>query len=235
MKFLSIDSPLMVFLGKVADLMWVNILTILCCIPVITAGAAFTSMHYVCLKIVRDEECYITKDYFKSFKLNFRQATLIWLMMLVLFFIYAADFYLIYKKAVEFPSWMNMLFLGVVILTFLVIIMVFPVLAKFDNTVPQTIKMAALAAVAQLPKTVLSLVVIVAPFVLGAIFYQIIPVVILLGMSVPAFVCALMYNKLFRKIEERYAEQNPAPEEEPEDDGERIFSDAPILPPDPKE
>jgi uncharacterized membrane protein YesL len=235
MKFLSIDSPLMVFLGKVADLMWVNILTILCCIPVITGGAAFTAMHYVCLKIVRDEECYITKDYFKSFKQNFRQATVIWLIMLALFAVYGADFYLIYTKAVEFPTWMNSLFLGVVILTFLVIIMVFPVLAKFDDSLKQILKISALAAVAQLPKTVLSLIVIVAPFVLGIYIYQIIPVVILLGLAVPAFVCALMYNKLFLKIEERHAETNPAPEEEPEDDGVRIFSDTPILPPDEKE
>ena len=55
MKFLDIDSPFMQVMGKVADLMILNLLTIVCCIPIITAGAAFTAMHYQVLKIVRNE------------------------------------------------------------------------------------------------------------------------------------------------------------------------------------
>ena len=84
MKIFDLDSPLMNVLNKMADLMWLNILTLICCIPIITAGAAFTSMHYVALKIVRNEESYITRSFFKSFKTNFRQATLIWLMILLI-------------------------------------------------------------------------------------------------------------------------------------------------------
>jgi len=68
--FFDLDSPLMNVLNKMADLMWLNILTLICCIPVITAGAALTSMHYVALKIVRNEESYITRSFFKSFKTN---------------------------------------------------------------------------------------------------------------------------------------------------------------------
>ena len=74
MKFLEIDSPFMRVLGRIADLMIINFLTILLCIPVVTAGAAFTAMHYVMLKLVRDEEGYIVKQYFKSFKENFVQS-----------------------------------------------------------------------------------------------------------------------------------------------------------------
>ena len=70
MKIFDLDSPLMNVLNKMADLMWLNILTLICCIPVITAGAALTSMHYVALKIVRNEESYITRSFFKSFKTN---------------------------------------------------------------------------------------------------------------------------------------------------------------------
>ena len=83
MKIFDLDSPLMNVLNKMADLMWLNILTLICCIPVITAGAALTSMHYVALKIVRNEESYITRSFFKSFKTNFRQATLIWLLLML--------------------------------------------------------------------------------------------------------------------------------------------------------
>ena len=119
MKFLNIDSPFMQFLGKAADLMWVNILCLLLCLPIFTAGAALTAMHYVCLKIVRDEECYITKAFFKSFKENFVQSTLEWIIMLVMIFIFAGDFYLFYTGAVALPTIIQLItciFLIVVVL-----------------------------------------------------------------------------------------------------------------------
>ena len=55
-KLFNIDSPVMRFLGKVADLMILNLVTLLCCIPVVTIGASLTAMHYVLLKMVRNEE-----------------------------------------------------------------------------------------------------------------------------------------------------------------------------------
>ena len=82
MKIFDLDSPLMQFLNKMADLLWLNILTFICCIPIVTIGASLTAMHYMALKMVRNEECYITRGFFKSFKENFRQATLIWLLLL---------------------------------------------------------------------------------------------------------------------------------------------------------
>ena len=66
MKLFNLDSPLMQALNKVADLMWLSILTLFFCIPIITVGPALTALHYMALKIARDEECYITKDYFKG-------------------------------------------------------------------------------------------------------------------------------------------------------------------------
>ena len=83
MKFFDIDGPLMQGLTKIADLMILNFLTILCCIPVVTAGAAFTALHYMVLKLARNEEGYIAKGFFKSFKENFRQATIIWILVLI--------------------------------------------------------------------------------------------------------------------------------------------------------
>ena len=47
MKFFDLDSSLMQGLNKVADLMFLNLLTLLCCVPVVTAGASFTALHYV--------------------------------------------------------------------------------------------------------------------------------------------------------------------------------------------
>ena len=65
MKIFDLDSPLMQFLNKMADLLWLNILTFICCIPIVTIGASLTAMHYMALKMVGNEECYITRGFSK--------------------------------------------------------------------------------------------------------------------------------------------------------------------------
>lgn len=70
-RIFGLESPFMNFLNRVADLIWLNILTMICCIPVVTIGASLTAMNYVLLKMAKNEEGYITKAFFKSFKSEF--------------------------------------------------------------------------------------------------------------------------------------------------------------------
>ena len=91
-KIFDLDSPVMRFLSRMADLMILNLLMTVCCLPVFTIGAANTAMHYVMLKMVRGEEGYIVKDFFKSFKMNFKQATVIWLIMILFILVFAGDY-----------------------------------------------------------------------------------------------------------------------------------------------
>ena len=73
--FFSMDNKFFTFMGRVADLCILNIICLICCIPIVTAGASITAMYYVTLKMVRNEEAYIVRSFFKSFKENFKQAT----------------------------------------------------------------------------------------------------------------------------------------------------------------
>lgn len=227
MKFFDLDSPLMQVLNKVADLLWLNILTLICCIPIVTAGASLTAMNYMALKIVRNEECYITKGFFKSFKQNFKQATAIWLLFLLAVLILAGDFYIMKNSGIEFNIVIKVV-IGIValILTF-TWMFVFPVLAKFDNTVIRTIKNAFVMSILQFPKTLLMIVMYALPIVLGILVPQAFPICFLFGLSAPAYVAALLYNKFFQKLEDQYiAATTPAEEEgTKEEDEERIFKD----------
>lgn len=229
MKFLNIDSPFMTALGKMADLLWLNILTMICCIPIITAGASLTAMNYMALKIVRNEECYITKSFFKSFKENFKKATLIWLIMLVVAAVLAGDLYIITKAEIELHNIFKTVILIAVVFAVFTAMFVFPVLAKFENTVIRTIKNAFVMSVLQFPKTMLMIVMYVVPPIACMFFLQIFPFVFLFGLSVPAFVSALLYNKFFQKLEDQIAAENAeemknSGENEEEED-ERIFKD----------
>ena len=70
--------------GKLADLMWLNLLVLLCVLPVFTAGASFCAMHYVLLKLHRGEDVSVTKAFFKSLRSNLKQA----LVLSVIFFVF---------------------------------------------------------------------------------------------------------------------------------------------------
>lgn len=225
MKIFDLDSPLMNVLNKMADLMWLNILTLIYCIPIITAGAAFTSMHYVALKIVRNEESYITRSFFKSFKTNFRQATLIWLLILLIAAVLGGDYYIITKSGIQFSSVLVVLIMAAAVLVICTTLYVFPVLAKFDNTIMGTIRNAFIMSILQLPKTVVMFVMAFFPLIIYLVSLRLIPIIFLFGFSLPAYASAMLYNKFFQKLEDQLlSEQEPAPEVSPEED-ERVFHD----------
>ena len=213
MKILDIDGPLMQTMGKIADLMWLNILTLVFSLPIVTAGAALTALHYMALKIVRNEECYITKEYFRAFKQNFRQATLIWLLFLVVAGLLAGDFYIFRESGEKFSGTMQLVILFLTVVTVFTLMFVFPVQAKFENTLLRTIKNAFFISVVQFPKTILMIVLFAIPPVLFVFFPQVIPLVFLLGLSVPAWLSAKLYNKFFQKLEGQMDENAPGGEE----------------------
>lgn len=230
MKLFNLDSPVMRALSRMADLLILNFFALICCIPIVTAGASFTAMHYMCLKMARNEETYVVRGFFKSFKDNFKQATIIWLMCLVVFALLAGDFYLL----MVIPN-LHMVLRVIIFVTAIVVCcaatFVFPVLAKFDNTVKQTIKNAFLISVIQFPKTVVMFIMNWLPWVLMFSVIQIAPLCIFFGLSAPAFASAYLYNGFFKKMEDQIMEVNAPASDAPEEqessgeEDERIFHD----------
>lgn len=200
-KIFDIDSPIMRFMAKVADLMILNILVIISCIPIVTAGAGFTAMHYVLLKMARKEEGYIVKGFFKSFKENLKQATIIWLIVLAFVVVFVGDLLIINYSAVEIPRALVVTLMAVAIIVFMIICYVFPVLARFENTVVNTIKNAFFMAILNFPKTILMVVLYVAPLLIGYFIVAAVPLVVLFGFSAPAYVAAILYSGIFKKFE----------------------------------
>lgn len=206
-KFFNLDSPLMNGLNKLADLMLLNIITIVCCLPVITIGASLTAMNYVALKIVRNEESYIFKAFFKSFKQNFKQATIMWLIFMLIIAVYVVDFVFVFLSGMEFPNWSRIGVVAVAALTVALLLYSFPLLAKFDNTIGRTIKNSVLVSLYIWPKTLLMLVIWAIPVAIVVFLPQILPIPILIGVSGPGYLCALLYNKAFKKFEPQQEEE----------------------------
>lgn len=155
-KLFRMDSPLMRFLTKIADLMVLNILFCVTSIPLITIGASWTALYSVTLKMVRDEEGSVSRSYFRSFRQNFRQATLLWLGVLVVLALLVLDIRVL--NGVAGGTAPGLLRVGVEILALLGIMVLqylFPSLARFEASLADTLKNACMMALAHLPKTAL--------------------------------------------------------------------------------
>lgn len=172
-KAFDFEGPVFIFLSKVADLIWLNCLFLICSIPLFTIGASITAMYYVTLKMVKDEEGYVTKSFFKSFKDNFKQATAIWLIVLLVGTILFMDFKIVTNSgfAGVVPNAIIGRVVGIAtilvsVFFVFVCIYVFPILAKFDNSIKNTIKNAFLMSIRHLPFSVLLIMIHIAPVIL---------------------------------------------------------------------
>ena len=83
MKFNLMDNVVTRALTKICDMICLNVIWLICCIPIVTIGASTTALYSVLLKMVKNEEGYIFRSFFKAFKENFRQSTVIWLLFVL--------------------------------------------------------------------------------------------------------------------------------------------------------
>lgn len=164
-KFFNMDSSIMRFMTKVADLMILNLLFIITSLPFFTLGASLTALYYVAMKLVRDEEGGIIKSYIHAFRLNFRQGTILWLSTVVLFTVLIADMLILARIDSPIAAAMNTGVLIVGVLLLMILQYLFPLVSKFDASLKQTLKNACIMSVAYLPKTLLMTV-----FVAGSAF-----------------------------------------------------------------
>ncbi len=212
-RLFDMDNPFFRTLGKLADLMILNLLFILCSIPIVTIGASFTGMYYVTLKIAENEEGYIAKSFFKSFKQNFRQATIIWLIALVLGIVFGLDLFILAHAEGTVFDVVRIAITAVMILYLITLIYVFPTLARFYNTIRGTVKNAFLMSIANLPRTFLALVLTVGSVLLtflnGYTLVYGTLVWILAGFSLIAFANSILIKKIFAKYSPKEPETDP--------------------------
>lgn len=201
-RLFNLDSPIMVFLGKVGDLIWLNVLTMLCCIPIVTVGASVTALNYVSIKMVRKEEGYLTKNFLKSFRQNFFQATALWLLMLFILAVAGADFYFLSIMEGTMVQVVKIGLYAVFLLFLCSSIYWFPLLSKFENSLKNIIKNSLLLSIMHFPKTI-GILLIYGAFL--AIYYfftfRIMPLIFLMGISLPVYAAAYLFSGIFKKLE----------------------------------
>jgi len=211
----SLDNPIWSFMGKIADLIVLNLLVLICSLPIFTIGASWTALYYVTIRMVRKEEGYVIKDFFRSFKENFKQATIIWLLILVVVAVFVGDVWIYNMIPTQIPQVIMTLVVVFGCVALGAVIYVFPLLARFDNTTKNMIKNAFILSIVKLPYTLLFILLMITPVLLAVFVLEILPVVIMVGVSLPAYLISVMLVRIFRKLEpvEPVLENNEEAEE----------------------
>ena len=134
-KLFSYDNPIWKCMGRVADFFFLTVLWIMFSLPVITIGASTTALYYVTLKMAKNNECYIHSSFVKAFKDNFRQSTVIWMVMLTAGVFLGSDVYFFYHMGSRLGIVIFWLMFVLVVLFMLMLTLIFPLTARLDTNV----------------------------------------------------------------------------------------------------
>lgn len=153
MKFFSVDSPLYKFMNRLMDVFKLNCMWLLCSLPIVTMGAATTAAYTITLKMVKDEEGYIAGPFWKEFKANLKKGSILGVIGMVASYAVYLDFQL-YHAAKHH----NIMFLiiGVVgvYLIFMHMVYAFPLMARYENSIINTMRNSYSIAAKFLGRTV---------------------------------------------------------------------------------
>lgn len=202
----NLDNPFMQFLARVADLILTNALFLVCCLPVVTAGASLAAMTRITQDIVYDCDAGIWRTFWKAFRENFRQATVVWLVMLVVMVSLVCDLLLImtYFEG-TFATVMYVLLAALAVLVFSVTSYLFPLLVRYENTLKQHLSNAIVLSIIKLPRTLGLLLLNLLPLIIlilsAQVFVQTLVFWVIIGFGFVSYMGATLLKPVFQELE----------------------------------
>ena len=206
MRIFDPEGPLMVALGKLTDLVFCNVLFLLCSLPVFTMGAALSALFNCTLSISADtEEQIIVLQFLRAFKKNFKTATKLWLLCLAVIALLAGYRFAVSAMADELQRVYRVTFLFLVFVFLAGFQYIFPLQARYEMGVKAILKNAWLLALAALPWTLCALGLVAAAIYLSFFMYPAAANIFffLWVFVVPAIIAYLdsfFYRKAFQKL-----------------------------------
>lgn len=213
-RFFNMDNKFFAFMGRVGDLMILNILWLLCSLPLVTMGASTAALYYATLKMARNEDSYPARMFLHSFRQNLRQGICLTLIFLVLGALLFVDIRVCLSMNNQMGKLLTAVFFLLTCLFGMTLSYTFPVLAQFENSLKAILKNALLMSICHLPLTVvivaLDLVPVLLFFISPYYFVLSFPAWLLLGFALIAWI----NGKLFVKVFARYIPEEETGENE---------------------
>lgn len=208
MNFLKPDSPVMNLLGTIADLIVLHILFVICCIPIVTIGAAYSAKYYVAMKLIRGEGSGVFKPFFKAFIRNFKQSTIVWAIFLVAYALLFIDW-----RWIIYNGWSNTAFiykLGVIVFTVFVWLMtltIFPTIARYEMKTSELFKAALIFSIIKIIPLILISALIFGSVIACLWYAQWFPLIYVFTTTTITYFMCLVFIKQFDKLEKVQSEK----------------------------
>lgn len=201
----NVDNPFFAAMGKICDMIFLSVVWVLLCIPIVTIGPATTAMYYATAKVIRRERSYLFREFFHSFKQNFCQGAIMGVILTILYIVLIFDRQ--YAIAVmEAENKYGFIMLNIfnamfVVLTFFVIY-VFPVLSRFSMKLTKLIRICFIMAIRHLPSTIVMTLITAAAVFCSYYFLALIFIAPALVMFLNSFFMERVLKKYTPKQEE---------------------------------
>ena len=200
----GIDSKFYEVVSKIADLVVLNLLFVLFSLPIITMGASTTALYGVTKKMAENREGYIFRNFFQLFKENFRQSTVMWIILLIAAMIPTVDLYIINSlEKTVITTALKGLMLAAALTVLLVFLYAMALQSTFENTIKNTLKNAFLMGIGYFPWTLLILLITLLPIILivllGKTAGSVVYVMLFVGFDVLAYLNSYIFNHIFKK------------------------------------
>lgn len=153
MKLFHPDNPIIGALNDLTDLIILGILWLICSIPIITIGASCTALCYAYNKHFKHKEGHATRLFFHSFKADFKQSTIVWLIMVAVLAFLGGDYY-VSRVMLEDKPFLSVPLVIVIAVTIFVLLWsqyAFAYIARFENNTKTVIKNTILIMLANFP------------------------------------------------------------------------------------
>lgn len=184
-------------LRKLLNLILVSVMWLLLCIPVITAGASTTAYYHTIEKYMKYDLGYAAPEFFKSFRQNFRTATicsLIPIAGILVFFGDAAALKVVGEKNPGLAQ-LDMIFYVLIAVLLVYAMWECGCIARFENSVKETLKNALIFMIAYLPTSLgILLLLCFAAFVVWLI-----PITVFIMPGVAVWLSSHLMDKVFRR------------------------------------
>ena len=198
----GIDTPFMRVMGVAADLVILNLLWLLCCFPIVTIGASTAALYTVSLKLAAGHDGYVWKRFFKAFRENFRQATIVHVITMIPMALLGFSLFMMIQGAAV-PSAARYSMGAAALFLVLFLSWFYPLQARFENSLKNTCVNAFALALMNLhltiPIIVLNLFPVIAILYFGKTFVRFFFFWLLAGTSVTAFINSFSFNLCFKK------------------------------------
>lgn len=202
----SPDSKIMQIIGRICDLVVLNILFLLTCLPVFTIGTAASAMYTLCFRMLRQEDGKIIRSYFRAFRENFKPATG---MFAILVLILVPDYFYFdrFFHAEGAMHYLYFFFVFIAAITVLAAGFAFPWVSQFRNSISQTLLNSLLLSISHLPRALAIAAINLLPAVLWIAYFDLFTKISFLWLALYFAAAAYMNTAMLYPVFKPYTEQ----------------------------